>query len=139
MVTDKEVQAVARWLQGHIRRVLKGEQTVQFRTLRKILTEFGCEFEIQSGNRMNIRRGGLKSQIFYQRDGMDVEQNTIHKLRDDLHLDEAHDYDSEVFYRTQERIPGFIAKYRKILQRLAEYDRQQEQEATAAATPVGSR
>jgi hypothetical protein len=103
------------------------------------LTEFGCEFEKQPGNRMNIQRGNLKTQIFYQRDGMDVEQNTIHKIRDDLQLDEEHDYDSEIFYRTQERIPGFIAKYRKILQRLAEYDRQQEQVANSTATVAGSR
>jgi death-on-curing family protein len=132
LVTDKETQAVARWLQGHVRRVQKGEQLMQFRLLKRILTEFGCVFEKQTGNRMNIRRDKLKTQIFYSNDGMDVEQNSIHKIRKDLELDEEHDYDSEIFYRTQERIPGFIAKYRRILERLAEYDRQEERKVEGA-------
>lgn len=134
--TDREVAAVARWIQQHIRRVQKGEFNIQFRALRKILSEFGCEFQSKEGNKMDILRNGIRTQITVSNDGMDVPQNAVHKVRKDLELDEAHGYDSEIFYRSQSKIPGFIAKYRKILERLGEYDRLEEQAERAGTDPA---
>jgi death-on-curing protein len=127
---DREMLAIARWLQQHVRRVNKAEYNIPFRGLRKILTEFDCVFDVRPGNRMDITREGLKTQIAYSGEGMEVPQNAVHKVRKDLELDEAHGYDAEAFYRSRARISGFIQKYRKILERLAEYDRLQ-----AAAEP----
>lgn len=124
---DKEVQTIAEWLNERLRKVQKGEFVVQWRVLQGILASYGCEFKMpRRGNRMNIVREGKKSQIQYTGDGMDVERNTIHKIRRDLELDEDHGVDSQAFYRGDARIPDFINRYRKILDKLAEYDRERD-------------
>lgn len=116
---DAEVLHLAHWVQSHIRRVAVREFPLQFRHLRSILGRYGCAFEPRPGNRMNIRRGALQTQIFYRNEGSDVERNAIHKIRRDLELDEGHGYDSDIFYNLGPRIPEFINKYRKLLDRLA--------------------
>jgi death-on-curing family protein len=123
LMADAEVLAVARWVQRHIRKVRVGEYVLAFHRLRAILTRFECTFVTRTGNRIYIRRGDLTTHVAYSREGMDVEMNSIHKIRRDLELDEAHGVDSEVFYQERSRIPAFIHRYRKILERLAEYDR----------------
>jgi hypothetical protein len=123
IVVDRETLAVARWVQRHIRKVRKGEYVLPFLRFKSILTGYNCTFVKKTGNRMDISRGGIRTQIFYSHDGMEVEVNTVHMVRRELGLDEAHGYDSEVFYHQKSRIPEFISKYRKILERLGEYDR----------------
>ena len=120
---DAEVLAVARWIRRHSRKVKKGEFLLAFHRLRGILTNYGCHFEIRSGNRIYITRGGLSSHVFYSGDGMQVEINSVHKIRRELELDEEHGLDSQVFYNQESRFPAFIHRYRKILERLGEYDR----------------
>jgi hypothetical protein len=71
------------------------------------------------GNRMNIRRDGRHTQVFYASEGRDVETNTIRKVRHDLELDAEHGYETNIFYNTQPRIAEFIMKYRGVLNRLA--------------------
>jgi hypothetical protein len=61
----------------------------------------------------------MQCHIYYAGEGREVEPNTIQKVRQDLELDETHGYDSEIFYKREERIPEFINKYRRILERLA--------------------
>lgn len=119
--SDQEALFIARWVQVHIRQVTHRELTLQFRQLKPLLNSYGCNMEIASGrgNRINIRRGRLKTQVFYSSDGMDVDRNTVHKIRKDLQLDEAHGYDSDIFYNCGARIPDFINKYRKVLDKLA--------------------
>lgn len=125
---DRETLAIAEWLHERLRRVQKGEFVIQWRVLQRLLANYGCEFKMaHRGNRMDITRDGKRSQIQYTGDGMDVARNTIHKIRHDLALDETHGVDSQAFYRGHARVPEFINRYRKILTRLAEYDRQQGQ------------
>jgi death-on-curing family protein len=118
---DREAIHVAGWLQARIRKVALREVPVQFRHLRAILESYGCVLEHPRsvGNRINIRRDRLQTQVAYQKEGADVEKNTIHKIRRELELDEAHGYDSDIFYNRGPRIPEFINKYRKLLVRLA--------------------
>jgi death-on-curing protein len=116
---DREMLKIAQWIHGRTRRVGRGEQILQFRQLERILKTYGCEFEIVPGNRVNIRRGGRQTQVFYASKGRDVEPNTIHKIRTDLELDDEHGYDSTIFYNREQRIPEFITRYRRILERLA--------------------
>ncbi len=118
-LADKEVIEVAQWLLSRIKKVARKEQTLRFRNLRSILEGEGCELEILPGNRINIRRGHFQTQVFYQKAGADVDKNTTHKIRKDLHLDEEHGYDSDIFYNRSPRIPDFINKYRKLLDKLA--------------------
>ena len=88
-------------------------------------------FTTRSGGRIDIRLGNLCTKIAYRGEGFEVDQNTIHKIRKELELDDEHGYDSHAFYNKESRIPEFIAKYRKILERLAEYDRLEDQKAQA--------
>ncbi len=118
-LADTEVIEVARWLQSRIKTVTRREQPLRFRNLKTILEDEGCELEPLHGNRINIRRGHLQTQVFYQKMGADVDKNTIHKIRKDLQLDEEHGYDSDIFYNRGPRIPDFINKYRKLLDKLA--------------------
>ena len=118
---DKETLIIAGWLQNHIRRVTVKEQTLQFRQLRVILNTYGCTLNtaLGRGNRVNITRGKYKTQIHYRDEGSDVDKNSVHKVRKDLGLDEANGYDSDIFYNCGAKIPEYINKYRKVLDRLA--------------------
>jgi death-on-curing family protein len=116
---DREMLAIARWLQREARRAERGERPLQYRRLKSILNEHGCQFEVLQGNRLNIRRGDLHTQVWYGGDGRDANERIVHKIRGDLELDEVHGFDSAVFYRGEERIPDFITKYRGLLERLA--------------------
>jgi death-on-curing family protein len=124
LYSDKETQAVAQWLQQNMRQVHKGERTLNYAQLKRILREYGCEFDVKPGNKLDIRCRDKKTQVAYPDDGTDVPQSTVHKIRKDLDLDEEHGFDSRIFYDRMEKIPAFIAKYRKILERLALYDRE---------------
>lgn len=115
---DREMIAIARWLRDRMHRVTRGEYCVKFRELKRILESYGCQFAKLSGNRMNIARDALHTQIYYERDGMDVEPNTVHMLREALALDEANGYDSDIFYNASPRIADFIIRYRGLLYRL---------------------
>lgn len=116
---DRETIQVATWLQGHTRRVARREHPLAFRQLRAILESYDCILEPRVGNRINIRRDHLQTHVAYRNEGTDVEKNTIHKIRSDLELDDRHGYDSDIFYNRGPRIPEFINKYRKLLERLA--------------------
>ena len=120
-LADREFLKIAEWLQGNIRRVRLGEYPLQFRQLRAILLGCGCTMEHPRGvgNRMNISRGKLHTQVGYRNEGGDVDRNAIHKVRKDLALDEEHGFDSDIFYNQGPRIPEFINKYRRVLDRLA--------------------
>jgi death-on-curing protein len=123
---DRESLAIAEWLHERLRRVKKGEFVIQWRVLHRLLAQHGCQFKMpRRGNRMDITKDGKRPQIQYTGDGMDVQRNTVHKIRRDLELDDAHGVDSQSFYRGDARIPEFINRYRKVLDRLAEYDREQ--------------
>jgi hypothetical protein len=110
---------IAQWIQGRIRRVETRDYRLRFWQLKRILNTYGCDCEPIPGNRINIRRDSLHTQVAYGGDSRDVEPNTIQKIRTDLELDEEHGYDSRIFYNREERIPAFIMKYRRILERLA--------------------
>lgn len=119
-VADEEMLTIARWIHSHCRPISKLEKPLKFQELRTILLQYGCEFsKPKRGNRMNISRGGLATQVYYRNDGSDVERNTIHKIRQDLALTEADGYDSAIFYNSSKRVSEFIHRYRRTLDRLA--------------------
>ncbi len=119
--TDREMLCIARWFQQRIRMVRKGEHPLAFRELREILAEFGCDmkFAVGDGNKVNITCDDLMVQVSYSTEGKEVGRKTIHKIRKGLQLDERHGCDSDAFYNKGKRIPEFILKYQKVLDRLA--------------------
>jgi len=128
---DREVAAIANWLNDRIRVTRNEEYPLKFHELRKILTSYGCTFTVLSGNRILVTRpfdqrrarfwrsGRLRSHIAYAGEGREVDRNTIHKIRRDLWLDEEHGCDSSIFYGQRPGVPDFIAWYRQTLNRLA--------------------
>jgi len=131
-LADREVVAIADWLNRRCRPIEKGNKAILFRKLRNILTSYGCEFDFTSGSRVNITLSKkeryllrskikiLSTQIHYSGDGRDVPMGAIQKIRKDLHLDDMHGVDSHAFYDKEPmQVSDFIARYRKTLGRLA--------------------
>ncbi|MBI5074285.1 MAG: type II toxin-antitoxin system death-on-curing family toxin [Nitrospirae bacterium] len=119
--SDPEVMHIANALQNNIKRIRLGEYPLQFRQLKSILAEYDCEFDtqIRGSNKLKITCRGLQTILHYEGDGREVDPQTIHRIRRELQLDEAHGCDSDIFYNKGPRIPDFINRYRKLLYRLA--------------------
>jgi death-on-curing family protein len=133
-LSDRETLEIARWIRSNTRAIDRREQPMKWARLRQKLREFGCHCEPapRVGNRLNIVRDvprrtrfgrtgkprTLRTQVAWSGDGTDADRNTVHKIRADLHLDDAHDVDSSTFYRGAE-IDDFIVEYRRILRRLS--------------------
>lgn len=131
---DREVLAAAQWIRSNSRAVNKGERPIPGHRLKGILRDFGCEYSAAPGrgNRLDIRRTVsvstgrlrrhrdrvLRTQIQYASDGQEIARNTIHKVRDDLWLDEEHGIDSHAFYEAEATPDDFIQTYRTLLRRL---------------------
>ena len=121
---DGEMIRAARWIQARSRRIERREFPLRFAELRRILTRCGCHFEhAPKGvrNRVTIRKGDLSYRVNYRDEGEEMSPNSVHEIRKALQLDEQHGCDSKVFYDGVVRIPEFINKYRKLLDRLADY------------------
>ena len=121
--SDAEMLCIAKWLLGTLRSVQKQERSQKWNKFRQILNGYGCDLNVLPGNKMNIARvvGGvpLRTQVGHRSEGTEVEINTVKKVRRDLNLDEEHGYPSDIFYRQDTKIPGFINEYRTLLRRLA--------------------
>lgn len=116
---DEETQETARWINKFSRKLRAGEKRLRYRDLLIILRSYGCAWEILSGNKLNIERDGMRTQVGYRNEGQEVDQKTLGRIRRQLELDEEHGIDSEVFYYSGDQIPSFINKYRQTLKRLA--------------------
>lgn len=129
---NREVLEIARWIRSNSRRIEQGERPLKWLKLKQRLQEFGCECSPGRGNRLDIwryretswrqrrRRRRLQIQVACAGDGTEAERNTIHDIRRQLELDDAHDIDSNTFYGGA-RIDVFIIQYRRILQRLGKF------------------
>jgi len=119
-LADREMLAIAKWIHRRSRPISSEEKVLKFHVFRSILSRYDCTFDHPTrGNRINIERHGLLTQISYRNEGSDVDRNTIRKVRQDLGLTDADGYDSAIFYEAADRVPGFIQKYRRTLDRLA--------------------
>ena len=119
-LSDTEVVEMARWIHHRIRPILGRAPSMKCHHLRSILLKYGCELDAGGkGNRINIRRGNLRTQVWWGGEGRDVRPGMIPKIREDLELDELHGVDDDMFYDAEERLPEFVANYRKTLNRLA--------------------
>ncbi len=132
---DHEVLAISNWIAAATRQVRKDERAVPWRVMRKILRDYGCSVNEGKGEKVRIERTirvkstrgifkttkneTLVSFHINTGDAREVPKTQIKKIRQDLHLDEEHGVDSEMFYVEQRRPDEFILEYSKILQRLA--------------------
>ena len=134
-LADTEVLHIAEWIRTNSRVLEVGDRTVQWRRLKRILRNNGCDLQTATvGNRINIVRKKkekgffgrtktniLQTQVFFRGDGVDAEENTVAKVRKDLHLDEENGgMDTRAFYQSAPYSPDdFIIKYSKTLKRLS--------------------
>lgn len=133
---DREVLHLSQWISSHSRLLDKGEHVIKWHQLKKILASFDVKWERPggTGNRINLSRAverhrgvlrkkptrqTLRTQVYYQSDGGDVEKNSIAKIRKDLELDEINGVDSVVFYGKENVPEGVIVEYQRLLARLA--------------------
>ena len=132
---DREVLHLAEWIYSKSRIMELGDRPIQWRRLKRILKKYDCTIQQATvGNRINIVRKkitkgfwgrttttALHTQVFYKGDGFDAEENTVVKIRKDLHLDEENGgIDAMIFYQTEPYSPDdFIVKYSKLLKRLS--------------------
>lgn len=133
-LADREALDVARWIRSNVRPLDHSERPLKWVRLKQRLREFGCEWQPAGGvgNRLNIwceeevkgrfrtRRVRHQLQVAWSGDGTDADRNTVHEIRKQLHLDNAHGVDSTAFYAGA-TIDKFIIDYRGILQRLARF------------------
>ena len=120
------------WIKQNTRLVEKGDRSIPFRSLRRILVGFDCKVHDTSGSAVNIARmvprrrfiplppRKLTTQVHYGGEGREVEKGTINKIRRELELNEEHGVDSRTFYdKAPASVSDFIVRYRKTLRRLA--------------------
>ena len=134
-LADREVLYISDWIRSNSRSMEFGDRAIQWRRLKRILRSYSCELQQATvGNRINIIRKKekkgffgrtktitLQTQVFHGGDGLDAEENTVVKIRKDLHLDEENGgMDTRAFYQAAPYSPDdFIVKYRKTLKRLS--------------------
>lgn len=118
--TDRELDALAAWLQPRIRRNQHRSRMVKWRELRVLLRNLGCEAEIVSGSQIEITRpGSYRCVVDFDGDTREVGPPIVRKVRRDLALSEAEGVDDEVFFGYVPPLDVFIAKYRRLLRSLA--------------------
>lgn len=132
---DEEVQAIANWISKRADKLIRGERTITYRELRRILEGFGYYMENPKGNSIEIvRYEKVKKGIFKRRtenerkhitsigypgETKEVGIKIVKQVRRICRLCEEDGVDSECFYHDTIVLDAFINRYRIILRRLA--------------------
>lgn len=117
---DTEVQAIAEWLRARSRQRVLGDSAIQFKELRDLLEELGCEFEKPEANFIKIRHGSHMVKTGYPRANFEIAVNEVKRIRRSLHLDEVHGVDSAGFYALDSKVDEIVNNYRNLMKRLAD-------------------
>ena len=128
---EQEIAAIDAWLLDRTRKIVRGEQSITFKELYRILNSFDHikTGGHKKGNLMDVLVkkkglfGGEKWSVIYKvpcpGDAKVVSVYAIKDVRRALELDEPNGVDSHNFYDTQSVIDGFIREHRQVLRRLA--------------------
>jgi death-on-curing family protein len=134
--SDVEVAAMADWIRKRTRRIEKGERSISYIDLERILRQHDIYFENQKNNYVDIVQYTLESRkkgwfgiekirvgrkvanIPYW-PGRTVGKKLIKSIRKQTGLTHAKGVDSALFYGTETTPDDFIQKYKKVLNKLA--------------------
>jgi death-on-curing protein len=116
---DSEVAAIASWLRAHSRQRVLGDSAMDFKELRNLLEELGCEFEKPEANFVKIRNGFHMVKTGYPRANFQIAVNEIKRIRRALCLDEIHGVDSAGFYSLDSKVDEIVNNYRNLMKRLS--------------------
>lgn len=114
---DTEVTALASWIRSRTKKAIKGDQRVDFRTLRRLLEAYGAEFGQPTNNYIKIHLGGYSVKTGYPSEHFTVPVNEVKRIRKALQLDYN---DSREFYDLPAVVDDFVYQYRNVLYRLAD-------------------
>jgi len=132
--SDHEVNEIARWLRKRARRIETQERRITGRQLRTIVAQHDFELRDPKNNTIAVckrveRRKGLLLRktsdyericsIAYRGDTQLVALRDVRLVRKLCKLDDAHGYDSQSFYKSQDPVDVWINDYRNVLERLS--------------------
>lgn len=134
--SDAEVEAMSDWIRKKSRKIEKGERSVSYPELERILRQHDVYFENQKNNYVDVirytnekRRKGLfgKEEVRVARKvanipywpGRTVGKNLVKSIRKQAGLTHNDGVDSALFYGTETPPDDFIQKYKKVLSKLA--------------------
>lgn len=134
--SDAEIEAMTHWIQKKSRKIRKGERSVSYSELEKILRDHDVYLENQKGNYIDVikykvetRRKGLFNKTTIRVPhrvanipywpGRTVGKNLVASIRKQANLTHKDGVDSTLFYGVETPPDDFIQKYRKLLNKLA--------------------
>jgi death-on-curing protein len=125
---DNEIAAIAGWLQSSAREIKRGERSIPYSELYRIIQKFGFRLGSKKHNHVEVLQRkktwlGEKWDCIYKLpcpgDSRIVQINELKVVRRALRLTEEDGVDSESFYETRIVIDGFITAHRQVLRKLA--------------------
>ena len=137
-LSDLEIAEMQRWIKNKIRKIEKGERSISFQELEKILKQHGVYFENPEGNYVDlikekeiiVRKGFIrkKEEKVTVREkcaripyfpGRSVGKNLVKSIRQQAGLTHQDGVDSALFYGKETTPDDFIQKYQNTLRKLA--------------------
>lgn len=118
--SETEVNAIGNWLKERIRPKVLGDTAMEFRDLKNLLAEQGCDFTSPDNNYIKIYRDKWMVKTGYPKANFTVAVGEVKRIRRSLHLDEIHGVDSAGFYNLEDTVSGFVNQYRNLMRRLAD-------------------
>ena len=135
--SDLEVKAMTDWVKKRTRRIEKGERSVSYPELEKILRQHDVHFENHKKNTVDVikyttetkKKGwfGGKEEVRVRNKvanipywpGRTVGKNLVKSIRKQAGLTHNDGVDSALFYGNEATPDDFIQKYKKVLSKLA--------------------
>lgn len=133
--SDQEVMAIASWISRRVDTVKRGEKSISYRDLRKILKGFGYFLSNPKNNSIDVIKYETKTKGLIRKREIQVSKRVgnipfpgehrsvslrdIKRIRKICQLTEEDGVDSDAFYDDTAVLHGFVNKYRKVLRSLA--------------------
>ncbi|MDN7125059.1 type II toxin-antitoxin system death-on-curing family toxin [Pseudidiomarina sp. 1APP75-32.1] len=136
-IADDEVKAMTEWLAKKTRKVQKGEKSISYNELERVLKEHDVYFENHKSNYVDVvkysnisRRKGIFGKKETVRvgekvahipywPGRPVGKGLVKSIRRQAGLTHEHGVDSTLFYGNETLPDEFIQRYKKVLRKLA--------------------
>lgn len=134
--SDVEVEAMTDWIRKRTRKIEKGERSVSYPELERILREHDVYFENHKNNYVDVVKYSVEKRrinIFSTKDirvskkvanipfwpNRTVGKNLVKSIRSQAGLTHNDGVDSALFYGVETPPDDFIQKYKKVLSKLA--------------------
>lgn len=116
-VADAEVRSLASWIRARTKRLIKGDQNVDFRQFKRLLEAYGVEFGSPNKNFIKLYLDERSVRMGYPSEHFTVPVSEVKRVRRALGLDYT---DRREFYDLPTVVDEFVYEYRDVLCRLAD-------------------